>query len=78
MGIEDLTILAWDTALLISDEPPGDIIELIEFANVQALELRYDDQALTRQMERMYDDIETADRKSRYAACGSTMRSCPA
>jgi hypothetical protein len=65
-GTEDLTILAWDAALLISDEPPGDIIELIEFANVQALELRYYDRVLTRQMERMYDDIETADRKSRY------------
>jgi hypothetical protein len=63
---DDLTILSWDTALLISGEPPGDIIELIEFANVQALEFRYYDRALTRQMERMYDDIETADRKSFY------------
>ncbi len=65
-GTEDLTILSWDTTLLISGEPPGDIIELIEFANVQALELRYYDRVLSRQMERMYDDIETADRKSRY------------
>lgn len=65
-GTDDLTILSWDAALLISSEPPGDIIELIEFANVQALEFRYYDRVLTRQMERMYDDIETADRKSSY------------
>ena len=65
-GSDDLTILSWDTALLISSEPAGDIIELIEFANVQALEFRYYDRVLTRQMERMYDDIETAERKPSY------------
>lgn len=65
-GTDDLIILTWDTALLISEEPPADIIELIEFANVQVLELRYYDRVLTRQMERMYDDIETADKKSQY------------
>lgn len=65
-GTDDLTILSWDTALLISSEPPWDILELIEFANVQALEFRYYDRKLTRQMERMYDDIEDADRKSFY------------
>ncbi len=63
---DDLTILSWDAALLISGEPAGDIIELIEFANVQALEFRYYDRELTRQMERMYDDIENADRKSSF------------
>jgi hypothetical protein len=61
---DDLSILSWDATLLISGEPAGDIIELIEFANVQALEFRYYDRVLTRQMERMYDDIENADRKS--------------
>ncbi|NYT07538.1 MAG: hypothetical protein GKC05_04700 [Methanomicrobiales archaeon] len=65
-GVDDLTILSWDTALLVSGEPAGDIIELIEFANVQALEFRYYDRVLTRQMERMYDDIEAADRESSY------------
>jgi len=63
---DDLSILSWDATLLISGEPPGDIIELIEFANVQALEFRYYDRFLTRQMERMYDDIENADRKSSF------------
>lgn len=66
-GREDTTILSWDTALLISPEPPSDLIELIEFANVQVLELRYYDRVLTRQMEMMYDDIELADRLSRFS-----------
>jgi hypothetical protein len=65
-GADDLSILSWDATLLISGEPPADIIELIEFANVQALEFRYYDRVLTRQMERMYDDIENADRKSSF------------
>ncbi|HZD43193.1 MAG TPA: hypothetical protein VE134_03970, partial [Methanomicrobiales archaeon] len=65
-GVDDLAILTWDTALLISKEPVGDLIELIEFANVQSLELRYYDKVLTSQMERMYDDIELADRSSRW------------
>jgi hypothetical protein len=65
-GTDDLAILSWDTALLMSTEPPGDLIELIEFANVQALEFRYYDRVLTQQMGRMYDDIESADRHSQF------------
>lgn len=63
---QDLAILSWDTALLCSPESHTDIIDLIEFANVQVLELRYYDQELTRQMAKMYDDIEHADRLSQY------------
>jgi hypothetical protein len=63
---DDRTILSWDSALLVSPEPARDIIELIEFAIIQALELRYYDHALTQQMERMYDDIEAADRLSQF------------
>jgi hypothetical protein len=64
---DDLAILSWDVAYLCNPEYPADIIDLIEFANVQVLELRYYDQELTRQMERMYDDIEGAERLSQYS-----------
>jgi hypothetical protein len=63
---DDRIILSWDAALIISPEPARDIIELIEFANMQALELRHYDRALTQQMGRMYDDIEAADRLSQF------------
>lgn len=64
---DDLAVLSWDTAFLSDVEYPADIIDLIEFANVQVLELRYYDQELTRQMEKMYDDIEGAERLSQYS-----------
>jgi hypothetical protein len=63
---DDLAILSWDSALLCDPDNPTDIIDLIEFANVQVLELRYYDQELTREMGKMYDDIEQADRFSAF------------
>ena len=62
----DIAILSWDSALLCNPDYPTDIIDLIEFANVQVLELRYYDRELTREMEKMYDDIEHADRFSQF------------
>jgi len=64
---EDLAVISWDSALLCGPESPTDIIDLIEFANVQVLELRYYDRELTREMARMYDDIEHADRLSWFS-----------
>jgi hypothetical protein len=63
---DDLVILSWDSALLCDPETSTDLIDLIEFANVQVLELRYYDRELTRQMEKMYDDIEQAERMWRF------------
>ncbi len=65
-GTDDLTILSWDAALLIGPEPPTDLIDLIEYALVQTLEFRYYDRVLTLQMERMYDDIEAAEKRTRF------------
>jgi hypothetical protein len=62
----DLAVISWDSALLCDPEMPTDLIDLIEFANVQVLELRYYDRELTRQMEKMYDDIEQAERMWRF------------
>jgi hypothetical protein len=69
-GTGDLTILSWDTSLLVSGEIPEDIIDLIEFANVQALELRYYDRVLTLQTERMYEDIESLGRRTQMGQLG--------
>ena len=59
---EDLVILSWDSALLCNPDSPDDLTDLIEFANVQVFELRYYDRELSRQMEKMYDDIVMADK----------------
>lgn len=63
---EDFVILTWDTTLICEPGDPADLRELIEFANVQLLELRYYDRMLDKQMEKMYDDIELAEKKTRY------------
>jgi hypothetical protein len=64
--MDDLAVLSWDSALLCDPESPTDLIDLIEFANVQVLELRYYDRELTRQIGKMYDDMEMADRSPRF------------
>jgi hypothetical protein len=62
----DLAILSWDSALICTPDSPTDMIDLIEYASVQVLELRYYDRELTRMLEKMYDDIEHADQSSSF------------
>ncbi|MBO8158185.1 hypothetical protein [Thermosyntropha sp.] len=64
---DDFAIISWDSALLCDSEDPQDLQDLIEFANVQLLKLRYYDNLVARRMEKMYDDIEQAEKLSRYA-----------
>jgi hypothetical protein len=78
-SMDDRVILSWDRALICEPGPATDLIDLIEYATVQVLELRYYDRELSRQMEKMYDDIELADkqisflRMRRYHALMSTL-----
>jgi len=60
---DEKAVLSWNGAILFSPDPPLDLIELIEYAAVQVLELRFYERELSRQMEKMYDDIENADRQ---------------
>ena len=52
--------------MICDQEDPADLRDLIEFANVQLLELRYYEDLLTRHMDRMYDDIQKVDKDSRF------------
>lgn len=63
---DDFVIVTWDTALICDREDPADLRDLIEFANVQLLELRYYGDILTRHMDRMYDDIQKVDKDSSF------------
>ncbi|OPY57012.1 MAG: hypothetical protein A4E55_01871 [Pelotomaculum sp. PtaU1.Bin035] len=60
-GLDDLTIITWDTALVYDPTGSTDIPDLLEFANSQLLELRYYDSLLSGEMEKMYDAIEEAE-----------------
>ncbi|NPV89377.1 MAG: hypothetical protein HPY50_01215 [Firmicutes bacterium] len=57
-GPEDLTIITWDAALVYDATGGSDIPDLLEFAVVELLELRYYDRLLDKEMEKMYKEIE--------------------
>jgi hypothetical protein len=55
-GIEDLTIVDWNAALLI-DREGEDVRAVLDFANVELLEMRYLDQRLDRALDEAYDTL---------------------
>ncbi|WP_018085502.1 hypothetical protein [Desulfurispora thermophila] len=65
-GPNDLAIITWDSALVVDDSGSYDIPDLLEFANMQLLELRYYDNLLSQEMDRMYQEIEDAERFSGF------------
>lgn len=52
-GKGDVTLVDWDSAIII-DREPDHLRAVLEFANVQLLELRYLDESLDRILERSY------------------------
>ncbi|MDQ5985105.1 MAG: hypothetical protein CSYNP_00809 [Syntrophus sp. SKADARSKE-3] len=70
----DFALVTWDTALICDPSHPGDLCDLIEYANVQLLELRYYDALLSKHMEDMYDDIEQAGYRPAYSRLGGYRR----
>lgn len=69
-GKDDLAIITWDSALIYDPTGSADIPDLLEFANSQLLELRYYDDLLTKEMEKMYDAIQEAGTIGRYRRRG--------
>jgi valyl-tRNA synthetase len=58
---DDITYLAWDSALVYDKTGSLDVPDLLEFANAQFLELRYYDNALADAIDRSYDELEEAN-----------------
>lgn len=52
-GLEDMTMVDWDAALVLDPEPE-DVRTVLDFANVQLLEMRFLDQQLDEAIERSY------------------------
>lgn len=65
-GRDDLTVITWDSALVYDSTGSADIPELLEFANSQLLELRYYDNLLSQEMDKMYGDLQEAGAISRH------------
>ena len=60
---EDLTLIDWSSAFVYDPEKTYEIIDVIEFAVIQLLELRLYDSILDRSIENAYDDLSAIRQK---------------
>jgi hypothetical protein len=63
-GVHDVTIVDWNAALLL-DREGDDVRTVLEFANVELLELRYLDRSLDDALDRSYQALTMPQRNSR-------------
>ncbi len=60
---DDMVVLTWDRAFLYEPRGDADVIDVLEVANAQLLEMRYYDELLDAELPRMYDLVEAARRR---------------
>lgn len=61
-GREDLTVVDWNAALVV-DREVDDVRAVLEFANVELLELRFLDRRLDHSLDRAYEIVARAEAK---------------
>ena len=59
---DDLVILTWDRAFIYEPRGDSDVVDILEVANAQLLEMRFYDELLDVELPRMYDLVEAAHR----------------
>jgi hypothetical protein len=57
---DDLVVLGWDRAFIYEPRGDSDVLDVLEVANAQLLEMRYYDELLDAELPRMYDLVEAA------------------
>jgi hypothetical protein len=65
---DDLAVLTWDRAFVYEPRGDSDVIDVIDIANAQLLEMRYYQRLLDAELPRMYDSVEAMRRNSRLLA----------
>ncbi|RDI96941.1 hypothetical protein DVT68_19665 [Dyella solisilvae] len=55
---DDLVVLTWDRAFIMEPGDDSDVVDILEVANAQLLEMRYYDELLDAELPRMYDLVE--------------------
>ena len=60
---DDLVVLTWDRAFMYEPRGDTDVIDVLEVANAQLLEMRYYDELLDAELPRMYDLVEATRRR---------------
>ena len=62
---DDLVVLTWDRAFIYEPRGDSDVMDVLEVANAQLLEMRYYDELLDDELPRMYDLVAKARRGAR-------------
>lgn len=65
---DDLVVMNWDRAFVCEPRGDSDVIDVLEVANAQLLEMRYYDELLDAELPRMYDWVEDARRAAYFRA----------
>ncbi len=65
---DDMVVLTWDRAFIFEPRPDSDVIDVLEVANAQLLEMRYYDELLDDELPSMYEHVQTAQRASRLVS----------
>ncbi len=60
---DDLVALTWDRAFIYEPRGDSDVMDVLEVANAQLLEMRYYDELLDDELPRMYDLVAKARRR---------------
>lgn len=58
--VDDLVVLTWDRAFIYEPRGDSDVVDILEVANAQLLEMRFYDELLDAELPRMYDLVEAA------------------
>jgi len=59
---DDLVVLTWDRAFILEPRGETDVLDVLEVANAQLLEMRFYDELLDAELPRIYDTVEAARR----------------
>jgi hypothetical protein len=65
---DDLVVLTWDRAFIYEPRGDSDVLDVLEVANAQLLEMRYYDELLDDELPRMYDLVASARRAASLLA----------
>jgi hypothetical protein len=59
---DDLVVVTWDRAFIYDPRNDSDVMDVLDVANAQLLEMRYYDHLLDNELPRMYDEVQTMQR----------------
>lgn len=71
---DDLIVIDYNAAFIFDPVEPLDLLNVLEYANIQLLELRYYDSALDKNVSAAYDDVEKLKKPSLWHSYSKTMK----